>query len=156
MEGEEARERGGIELFMLAQNMQKMHYALQDTEIPIYERDEEGNIIYYEDEDGNKIPLETGETEIGYGKPVEFFGNISMSGSEAEAREYGLDLSQYSAVLVTSKGMLPLTETSRIWHNTEPVVDENGYADEFSADYTVVKLSPSLNVDKYVLKAVVK
>lgn len=141
---------------MLRQNMQKMHYALQDTEIPVYERDEDGNIIYYEDSEGNKIPLETGETKIGYGKPVKFWGNISMSGGESEAVEYGLDLSQYSAVLVTAKGVLPINESSRIWHTTAPVVDENGYADEFSADYVVVKLSPSLNVDKYVLKAVVK
>lgn len=143
-------------MMMLGQNQQKLYYALQDTEIPVYERDENGNIIYYEDADGNKIPLETGETETGYGKPVMFFGNIAMSGGESEAVEYGLDLSQYSAVLVTDKGLIPIDETSRIWHTTEPVVDENGYADEFSSDYMVVKLSPSLNVDKYVLKKVVK
>lgn len=143
-------------MMMLGQNQQKLYYSLRDTEIPVYERDEYGNIIYYEDSEGNKIPLETGETEIGYGKPVKFFGNIAMSGGESEAVEYGLDLSQYSAVLVTDKGLIPIDETSRIWHTTEPVVDENGYADEFSSDYMVVKLSPSLNVDKYVLKKVVK
>ena len=143
-------------MMMLGQNQQKLYYSLRDTEIPVYERDEYGNIIYYEDSEGNKIPLETGETEIGYGKPVKFFGNIAMSGGESEAVEYGLDLSQYSAVLVTDKGLIPIDETSRIWHTTEPVVNENGYADEFSADYMVVKLSPSLNVDKYVLKKVVK
>lgn len=143
-------------MMMLGQNQQKLYYSLRDTEIPVYERDEYGNIIYYEDSEGNKIPLETGETEIGYGKPVKFFGNIAMSGGESEAVEYGLDLSQYSAVLVTDKGLIPIDETSRIWHTTEPLVDENGYADEFSSDYMVVKLSPSLNVDKYVLKKVVK
>ena len=54
----------------LASNKQRMFYSLQDDEIPIYESytDEEGNVIYITDDDGNKI--ETGETTIGYTKPV--------------------------------------------------------------------------------------
>lgn len=132
----------------LTKNKQKMYYALQIGEVPIYD--------YYTDSDGNKIPLETGEYKIGYGEPVEFFGNIAMSGGESEAVEFGLDLSQYSAVLITDKELLPIDETSRIWHTTEPKMNEDGTVDEFSADYTVVKLSPSLNVDKYVLDKVVK
>lgn len=143
-------------MMMLEQNKQKMYYALQDAEIPIYERDEDGNIIYYTDRDGNKIPIETGETDIGYSKPVEFFGNIAMSGGESEAVEFGLNVGDYSAVLVVDKGKLPIDETSRIWHTTGPKVDKKGIVDEYSADYTVAKVSPSLNVDKFVLKAVVK
>ena len=132
----------------LKKNKQKMYYANQDVEVPIYED--------YTDEEGNQYPIDTGEKEKIYGKPVEFFGNIAMSGGEAEAVEFGLDLSQYSAVLVLPKGTLPLTETSRIWLSTQPVTDVNGYADEFSADYRVVKISPSLNVDKFILQKVVK
>lgn len=132
----------------LTKNKQKMYYSLQIGEVPDYE--------YYTDSDGNKIPLETGEYKIGYGEPVEFFGNIAMSGGESEAVEFGLDMSQYSAVLIVDKGLLPIDETSRIWHTTEPVMNDDGTVDEFTADYTVVKLSPSLNVDKYVLKKVVK
>ena len=132
----------------LKKNKQKMYYANQDVEVPIYED--------YTDEEGNQYPIDTGEKELIYGKPVEFFGNIAMSGGEAEAVEFGLDLSQYSAVLVLPKGTLPLTETSRIWLSTQPVTDVNGYADEFSADYRVVKISPSLNVDKFILQKVVK
>lgn len=143
-------------MMMLLQNKQKMYYALQDEEIPIYERDKDGNIIYYTDKDGNKIPLETGDTEIGYREPVEFFGNIAMSGGESEAVEFGLNVGDYSAVLVMGKGELPIDETSIIWHTSEPKKDKRGMVDEHSADYTVVKVSPSLNVDKYVLKAVVK
>lgn len=135
-------------MMVLAQNQQKMYYANQDVEVPVYED--------YTDEDGNKYPIDTGEKEKIYGKPVEFFGNIAMSGGEAEAVEFGLDLSQYSAVLILPKGMLPLTETSRIWHNTEPTVDINGYVNEFTADYRVVKISPSLNFDKFILEKVVK
>ena len=133
---------------MSKKNQQKMHYALYGIEVPIYD--------YYTDEDGNKIPLDTGETEVTYGAPVEFYGNIAFSGGEAEAREFGLNLADYEAVLVVSKGLLPIDETSLIWHTTEPKFDANGNVDEHSADYTVVKVSPSLNVDKFVLKKVVK
>lgn len=133
----------------LAKNKQKMYYSLQIGEVPILQ--------YYTDEEGNRFLVgETGEYKIGYGEPVEFFGNIAMSGGESEAVEFGLDMSQYSAVLIVDKGLLPIDETSRIWHTTEPVMNDDGTVDEFTADYSVVKLSPSLNVDKYVLKKVVK
>lgn len=155
-------------MMMLESNKQKMYYSLLDSEIPVYERDEDGNIIYqsyidsdgneifFLDENGEKIPVETGDTELSYSDPVEFFGNIAMSGGESEAVEFGLDIGDYSAVLVMDKGTLPIDETSLIWHTTEPKMDKNGMIDEHSADYTIVKISPSLNVDKFVLKAVVK
>ena len=57
---------------MLNRNKQKMYYALYGKEVPIYE--------YYIDSDGNEIPLETGETKIVYENPIEFLGNISLSG----------------------------------------------------------------------------
>lgn len=137
-------------------NKQKMYYANQDSVVPIYERDEDGNIIYYEDEEGNGYPLESGDTKLVYGEPIEFYGNIAMSGGEAEAQEFGLNLADYEAVLLVGKNTLPLTETSRIWHTNEPTKDGNGYTDEYSADYRIVKISPSLNFDKYVLQKVVK
>lgn len=129
-------------------NKQKMHYALYGKEVPIYD--------YYTDNEGNKIPLDTGETKITYENPVEFFGNIALSGGESEAVEFGLNLADYEAVLVVAKNTLPIDETSRIWHNTEPTYNEDGTVNEVSADYTVVKVSPSLNVDKFILKKVVK
>ena len=136
-------------MMMLNANMQKMYYANQDKLVPIYET--------YIDEEGNEYQLDTGEVELVYGEPIEFFGNISMSSSgEAEPVEYGIDISAYSAILVLGKGLIPLTENSLIWHTTEPTRDTNGYVDEYSADYKVVKVSPSLNTDKYVLQRVVK
>ena len=125
-----------------------MYYANQDKEVPITE-------TYYDDE-GNAYELDTGETELVYGEPIEFYGNIAMSGGEAEAQEYGLSLSDYEAILVVSKNTLPIDETSRIWHASEPTKYDKGYTDEYSADYRIVKISPSLNFDKYVLKKVVK
>ena len=41
----------------LQSNKQAMKYSLQGERVPIYETDENGNIIYYEDSDGNKIPI---------------------------------------------------------------------------------------------------
>jgi hypothetical protein len=102
------------------------------------------------------IPLDTGETKLVYGEPVKFEGNIAMSGGEVEAQEFGLNLGDYSAILVVGKDYIPLSETSLIWHTTEPAKDIDGNTDEFSADYKIVKISPSINVDKYVLKKVVK
>ena len=72
----------------LRKNKQPMKYALQNAEIPIYQMDEDGNILYYEDSEGNRIPLETGETEIGYSEPVSFLSSLAMSGGEAEAQEF--------------------------------------------------------------------
>ena len=143
-------------MMMLNQNKQKMYYALQDKIVPIYETDEEGNIIYYEDAEGNKIPLETGDTKLSYGEPIEFYGNISMSGGEAETVEYGVNIGDYEAILTVDKGLLPLSEISLVWYENEPRMNEDGTVDEHSADYEVVKVSPSLNTYKYVLKKVVK
>ncbi len=70
---------------LLEKNKQNLKYALQVGEVPVYERDEDGNIIYIE-VDGQKVPVETGETEPGYSNPIDFRGNIAMSGGEAENR----------------------------------------------------------------------
>ena len=143
-------------MMTLNQNKQKLYYALLDNVVPIYETDEDGNIIYYEDEDGNKIPLETGDTKITYSKPIEFYGNIAMSGGEVEVQEFGLNLADYEAILILGKNTLPITETSLIWQNTEPRFNNDGTVDENSADYKIVKINSSKNYDKYVLSKVVK
>lgn len=140
-------------------NQQKMYYALYDKEIPVYATDEEGNIIYdsYTTEEGEVItyPVEI-ERVSGYDAPVEFFGNIAMSGGEAEAVEFGIDLSQYSASLIVEKGKLPITETSRIWFESEPQYNADGTVNGDKADYTIVAVKPSLNYTKYLLQKIVK
>lgn len=152
----------------LRRNQQKLYYSNLIGTAPIYETDEDGNVKYYEDSEGNRYPLDTGETELIYGTPVEFFANIAMSGGEAEAVEYGLSVADYQAVAVTSRNAAPLKEGSLIWH-TSPVEYEYGGSEievevngetvkttapkAVSSDYMVLKSSPSLNIDKYVLKA---
>lgn len=154
----------------LRKNQQSMKYALQIGEVPIYNRDEngeiiyehyedsDGNIIYYLDENGNKIPSETGEYEVGYSEPREFFGNIAMSGGEAEAVEYGIDVSAYDATLVMEKGVLPIDETSLIWLESEVGYTDASmtHADRHTADYKVLAVKPSLNFVKYILGRIVK
>lgn len=142
---------------LLRKNMQQMKYSLQDGRVPIYERDENGDIVYIE-VDGQKIPVETGEYETGYSAPVDFMGNISMSGGEAEAKEFGMDIGDFDAVIVLEKDAIPITETSIIWH-TSPVKykdEQNTIVDSKSADYAVKRVSPSLNFTKVLLQRIVK
>lgn len=142
---------------LLRKNMQPMKYSLQDGRVPIYERDENGDIVYIE-VDGQKIPVETGEYDTGYSAPVDFMGNISMSGGEAEAKEFGMDIGDFDAVIILEKDAIPLTETSIIWH-TSPVKykdEQNAIVDSKSADYAVKRVSPSLNFTKVLLQRIVK
>lgn len=133
----------------LKKNKQKMYYSTFLGESPVYDGE-------YIDSDGNKFPIETGEMELSYKKPVSFNGNIVMSGGESEAVEFGIDKSQYSAILTMNIGELPIDETSLIWHETKPVISSDKKVDRHSADYTVVKVIPSLNSVRYLLKKVVK
>lgn len=134
----------------LNKNKQKLKYANQAGRTPIYTE--------YEQEDGTVIKLETGETEPSYTEPIEFLGNIAMSGGEAEAQEFGLSIGDYNAVIVLSKGAISVTEGSLIWHKSDVgyKYSDNTGTNPKTADYEVIKVSDSLNVTKLVLRAVVK
>ena len=138
----------------LKKNQQLLYYSVYSDEIKVYQRDEDGNIVYIE-VDGEQIPVEIG-TVAGYNNPVSFCANIAMSGGEAEAKEYGFDVGAYEAVLVTTDKSLPISETSRIWHTSEPQYDSDGMVDGDSADYSVLAVKPSLNGMKYLLKKLPK
>ena len=145
-------------MMMLDINKQKMWYALQEGEVPIYETNENGDIIYYEDSDGNKIPIETGETELGYDKPTPFFGNIAFSSGEVDNLPFGTDISSYDATLVMNKDELPIDENSLLWFESEPQykdVDKT-IVDAFSADFHISGIVPSLNQIRYILKRITK
>lgn len=142
---------------LLEKNKQNLKYALQVGEVPIYERDEDGNIIYIE-VDGQKVPVETGETEVGYSNPIDFRGNIAMSGGEAEAKSFGVDISEYDAVLLMEKDRIPIDETSLIWHTSKVryIAEQNTIVDKKSADYSIKRVQPSLNFTRYLLERIVK
>ena len=102
--------------------------------------------------------VETGEYETGYSSAVDLMGNISMSGGEAEAKEFGMDIGDFDAVIVLEKDAVPLTETAIIWH-ASPVKykdEQNTIVDSKSADYAVKRVSPSLNFTKVLLQRIVK
>lgn len=146
---------GADSMRMLDKNKQKLFYALQIGTKPIYETDDNGNIVYI-NVDGESIPVETGEKEIAYSEPVGFFANIATSGGESEAVAYGISTADYEATITLPKDLFPLEETSLIWKNTEPKHNPDGTINPKSADYTIAKISPSLNTVKYVLKEIVK
>lgn len=138
----------------LKKNQQKLFFSQFSEAVTIYQRDEDGNIVYIE-VDGERIPVILGEV-AGYSEPKEFYANIAMSVGEADAREYGFDIGSYEAVLVTTDKSLPISETSRIWHTTEPKINTDGRVDGDSADYSVLAVKPSLNGVKYLLKKLPK
>ena len=144
----------------LVRNTQKLYYAeLSDSE-PVYALDEHGNKIVSYIDDSVTPPVvyyeERGVTKKHYSAPVPIEANIAQSNGDMQEQEYGLSEGSYSAILVTEKGKYPITKTCLIWHTTEPEVDESGYAMAASADYTILSINESLNVDKYVLGKVVK
>ncbi len=141
-----------------------MKYALLLGEVEIMRE--------YTDSDGKTYPLEpTGKVETYYSTPSEFMASMSMSGSSAEAMEYGLSTADYQAVLSCSRGAYPISEGSLIWITSEVQTKYNSETEvtfddgttgmttapiAISADYTVIKCSPSLNEDRFLLKAVNK
>jgi hypothetical protein len=139
-----------------------MFYALPGNEVVEYQLDEDGNRIQetYTDSDGNvyEIDLETGQTFTTYYPPVEFESNIALSGGEAEAQEFGLSVADYNAVIVAEVGRFPIVNSTLIWFESEVAYKDKLHTivDEKSADYMVLKVSPSLNTVRYVLRAVVK
>lgn len=135
-------------------NQQPLHYATYSEEIKVYKRDENGDIVYIE-VDGERVAVEIGIAP-GYNAPVLFYANIAMSGGESETKEYGVSTSDYEAVLVLSDKTLGISETSRIWHTTEPKINADGTVDGDSADYSVLAVKPSLNSMKYLLKKLPK
>ena len=142
---------------MMNRNKQNLYYALQDREVPIYETDEDGDIRYIEI-DGQQIPVETGKTELGYSKPIKMLANIAFETNETTAQEFGVDVSDYDAIVVFGKNEYPLTETSRIWFESTPRYKDTSEAivDGDSADYKVVSVRNTSNEGKAILRHLTK
>lgn len=148
---------------MLDINKQAMKYSLQGQTVTIYERDDDGNILYYTDNDGNPYLDDEGnkmpkilEEKIGFSKPEDFEANIAFSGGEAQSKEYGFDTADFDAILLTDKNTLPIQKGDLIWLDSEPAYTSDSLVDETSADFTIVGIKPALYSTKYMLKAVVK
>ena len=149
---------------MLDINKQAMKYSLQGQTVTIYERDDDGNILYYTDNDGNPYLDDEGnkmpkvlEEKIGFSKPEDFKANIAFSGGEAQSKEYGFDTADFDAILLTDRNKFPFKKGDLIWLDSEPTyTSSDSLVDETSADFTIVGIKPALYSTKYMLKAVVK
>lgn len=134
----------------LKRNKQKMYYSTYSNSIPVYERDENGEIIFI-NVGGELLSVETGETETGYSLPVEFKANISSSKGDASQELFGINL-DYTKTISTTDMSLPISETSRIWLETVPRFNDDGTVDIDSADYSVAQVARSLNSIMYAVK----
>ena len=139
----------------LAKNKVPMKYALYEGQEDVFVKDNNGEpIVDYIDEQGN-IYYRT-ETVSKYSEPTDFFASISMSGGESEAVEFGVDIGNYDAVIITNLNEVPITETSYVWVKSEPEYTDEGRLNVISADFRVKAVKPSLNQSKYLLTAITK
>lgn len=104
----------------LKKDTRGMWYALYGGKVPIY------------DDNGDY----TGDDRIGYSAPVYFEANLSPGKGSAQAAVFGMDI-DFTRSISTTDMDLPITETSLVWYETEPVLLEDGTADPASADYEV-------------------
>ena len=133
----------------LRRNKQKMFYALYTEDVPIYAKDEEGNILTT-DVDGVEVPVVDSYVSA-YAEAVEFKANISFDSGETRLAEYGLNVGDYNAVISADKGVLPFDEQTLIWHNSEPEYKDGVIVPE-SSDYRVIAIKTSLNEERFILK----
>lgn len=149
---------------MLEINKQKMMYSKQGEKITVYDRDEQGNIIYesykdsegndifYLDDDGNKIPRNV-EEKVGFSEPTSFYANISNKLSEVLVKEYGIDNSTLYCQITADKGYLSLNAGDLIWKKSSIEKDSDGYVKPESADYVVKGVADEgLTVDLFLLQ----
>lgn len=138
-------------------NKQRLMYALyKGKAIAQLVRDRDGNPML--DENGDYIYDDSSTSDILYDDPVAFFGNIAFSkgSGEAESVAYGISLADYDSTLIMNVGEIPIDETSLIFKDSIPEYDANGNLKRDSADFSVVKVQPSLNTVMYLLKRIVK
>lgn len=138
---------------MLEINKQKLAYSIQGEQVAEYQTID--GEIQYIDVDGEQIPIETGNYTTGFGDPVVFYANIAFSGGEAQEQEYGFNVSDYDATLLTERGEFPLSKGDLIWLDSE-IGYKNGRPDPTTADFVIVGVKPALETTKYMLKANVK
>lgn len=150
-------------------NKQKLKYALYIGNVNIVDVDDDGNPKYYLDSEEKKTYMSSGKKSI-YGEPVDFSANITEAGGETEALEFGLSVADYQAIALYSKGAYPLVEGAIVWEDSEVEYDTDVmyYTKDFknlievhspkkvSADFSIRKISNSLNFTRAILKAITK
>ena len=133
-----------------------MFYALQtNEEVPVYKRDEHGEIIYRVVA-GVRVPVETGTYELGYSDAVEFYNGISGELQAYELQAFGVDNSDSYAKMTYPKGKFPFQLGTLIWRKSE-VKYVAFRIDPKSADYQVVAIrDEDLDEWSVLLKRILK
>lgn len=138
----------------LKKNQQKLYYSTYADQITIYEREENGEIVY-DEIDSEKYPRIIAE-RAGYNKPVSFDANVSAGKGTAQEDVFGKDI-DFTRTISTTDLTLPIDTLSLVWIESEPKYLEDGTVDPNSADYKVeAKPARSLNQLMIALKEMPK
>ena len=71
------------------------------------------------------------------------------------AEEYGINDTDWNAMVMVEKGRLYLDSRSLVWPNNSVTYRGDGTVDPNSAEYRVVRVLPSNTVQRYLLQKVV-
>jgi len=121
---------------VLRKNLQPFYYAtyVKSTETT--------------DDDGNH----TGQYVNEYSKPAKMYANISAARGSADVEVFGVSLA-YDKAIVTDDMGCPISETSILWIDTMPVLDNDGNT-ATPHDYVVKRVAKSLNSIAYAVSKV--
>lgn len=138
-------------------NQKTLYYALWHESQPIYKRDKFGHRIVVAVIGGTDYYEEIGQEEEFYSAPVEFKGTILEGGNNAFDTEFGIDRSEYDAVLCLAVSDYPIDEKSLIWLDSEAkTILGTDHADTSNVDFYVRKKSKGINTVRYALKRAVR
>lgn len=134
---------------------QPLIYALLKGKEPIYERDENGEIVY-RIIGGEKVPKTSGQDRDIYSSPVTFYNTISGDLSENELQAFGTQ-NNASAKMTYKREQYPFRTGTLIWKSSEVQFLKDGTPDPTSADYRVIGvMTEGQYFWKCMLEAVVK
>lgn len=128
------------------------------NKIPVYERDEDGNIKYMLI-DGISVPVESGEYEPEYSKPIQFFNGIAGKLSKSVIKAFGIDDSSTYAQMDTLANEYPFEKGTYIWRKSEIQYKdaEKTIVDVSSADYIIENvLDEGIQFWNYLLQRTLK
>lgn len=128
-------------------------YSLFDHVEPVYKQDEYGNTVMAVI-DGDQVPIEVGQREV-YTTPEKKLVSFSTGGKSAIRDEYGIDDTDWNAMIMVELGRLNLDSKSLVWRNNSVAYRDDGTVDPNSAEYRVVRSLPSNTVHRYLLQKVV-
>ena len=136
-----------------------MYYSMPTgNKIPVYERDEDGNIRHMFI-DGVAVPVESGEYEPEYSKPVQFFNGIAGKLSKSVMKAFGIDDSSTYAQMDTLANEYPFGKGTYIWRKTEIQYKDadKTIVDVSSADYIIENvLDEGIQFWNYLLQRTLK